>query len=68
MCKIKKNITKEFIKNGYRISVYNNGILIESTDYHSFPLLLNEKILKELCLNVDRRKTKNLCKWQKNRK
>ena len=48
MSKSKKNITKEFKKNGYRISVYNNGILIESTDYNPFPLLLNEEILKEI--------------------
>ncbi len=35
-------------------------------EIHPLPLLLNEKILKELCLNVDRRKTRNLSKWQKN--
>ncbi len=53
----KNGKTTYLFNEGIEISIYKNGIFIESTDYHAFPCFINEKQLKKLCLHIDKRKT-----------
>ncbi len=67
-----KEITKsecihKFSNEGFEINVYNNGLLINCTDYHAKPLFLDEKKLKSIGMHIDKRKTRKLEKWLKSK-
>ncbi len=55
---------QEFKEKGFEISVYSNGLVIKSIDYHSTPLFLDEEKIKSLGLHLDKKKTEKLKKWE----
>ncbi len=66
--KTQLNIPSIEFKEGFTISFYKNGIIIEAVDYHPVPLFLDEKKLKSIGLHLDRKKTRKLRDYIRNNK